>query len=98
MLKISKLLNKLPNKRLTWDFTINGMETLDVLKPDGHARLFEEAAYQKNVMSQAVVVELKASGGPITKLDSRGNLFLPCVRFEYLICTAFNRPALAVLH
>ena len=78
MVNIATLLNALPNQQLTWDFDISNTETLDTFKPDGHGRLFKDSAHRKNVMSQAVVVELKASAltrRPILALDSRGKLW-----------------------
>jgi hypothetical protein len=77
MVNISKLLNALPNRSLTWDFEINGMATLGAYKSDGHARLAESTHHRKNVLQHAVLVELKAvkHDGLLTSNESRGASF-----------------------
>ena len=74
MVNISRLLNAVKEKTLTWDFEINGAATLGVFKPDGHGRLVPSITHRKNPLQHAVLVELKAVSDQSLLLsnDSRG--------------------------
>jgi hypothetical protein len=56
---IADLLNRHGTSRLYWDFSIGGHATLAELKPDGHARVKSDLAFQTSPPHQAVYFELK---------------------------------------